>query len=147
MEPVAWLTETQSSFFPPDVHARGIDLEALIVIRLPHAQSIARAADKLARSGAFGLLILDLGEARHFSPPILSRLNHLSQRHSTAIICLTRKTDQQASLGALVSLRMNTQRKWHSAFHFTVATQVLKDKRYGPGYRFENLYRGPPGLP
>lgn len=32
-EPVAWITEPRSTFFPPDVAANGIDLNALVVIR------------------------------------------------------------------------------------------------------------------
>lgn len=146
-EPVAWLTETHSSFFPPDVNSCGIDLESLIVIRLPHIKAIARSADKLARSAAFGLIVLDLGEAAFFPRAILSRLNSLCLKHQIAIVCLTRKTDQQASLGPLVSLRMRTQRKWHSAFHYSVVSQVLKDKRASPGRHFEALYLSPPGLP
>ena len=71
-EPVAWILARPSSFFPPDLHAGGIDLEALAVVRVPDAAAAARAADKLLRSGAFGLVLLDdlvdrdvLGHALH----------------------------------------------------------------------------------
>ena len=60
-ETTAWITSNNSNFFPLDVAAAGIDLEALAVVRVPDAPSVARAADRLARSGAFGLLVLDLG--------------------------------------------------------------------------------------
>ena len=146
-EPVAWLTMEESVFFPPDARAYGIDLDALAVIRLPGAQALARAADKLARSAAFGLLILDLGQAQHLPRPIMSRLNHLAHRHDLAVVCLTRKTDQQPSLGALVSLRASTHRTRTSKFHYACTAHVLKDKRYGPGQLLELHYRAPPGLP
>ena len=60
-EPVAWITTSPSTFFPPDVAHGGVDLDALPVVRVPDGQAAARAADKLVRSGAFGLVILDLG--------------------------------------------------------------------------------------
>ena len=146
-EPVAWLTLEESGFFPPDAHAYGIDLNALAVIRLPSPQALARAADKLARSAAFGLLILDLGQAKHLPRPIMSRLNHLCHRHNIAVVCLTRKTDQQPSLGALVSLRASTHRTRISKFHYACTAHVLKDKRHGPGQSLALNYRAPPGLP
>jgi hypothetical protein len=60
-ETAAWLTARGTSFFPPDAAALGIDLAALVVVRVPEAQDVARAADRLARSGGFGLVVLDLG--------------------------------------------------------------------------------------
>jgi recombination protein RecA len=146
-EPVAWLTQEESGFFPPDAQAHGIDLNALAVIRLPDPKAIARAADKLARSNAFGLIVLDLGDAQYFPRPLMSRLNHLSQKHNIAIVCLTRKAAQHASLGALVSLRASTHRTRLSRFYYSCAAHVLKDKRHGPGQHFELSYRAPPGLP
>ena len=56
-EPVAWLTRQESTFFPIDAWCNGVDLEALIVVRLPDEDAILRATDRLARSGGFGLLI------------------------------------------------------------------------------------------
>ena len=60
-EPVGWLSDESSVFFPPDVANGGIDLNALVVVRLAMASQIPRAAEHLVRSGAFGLLVLDLG--------------------------------------------------------------------------------------
>lgn len=60
-EPVAWVSDVGSSFYPPDAADSGVDLEALVVVRVPATLAIPRAADQLARSGAFGLLVLDLG--------------------------------------------------------------------------------------
>src|SRR6476469_4666508 len=62
-EPVGWVTSTESFFYPPDAAQCGADLNSLVVIRLTNPQSIARAAEKLLRSGGFGLIVLDLGGA------------------------------------------------------------------------------------
>src|SRR5690242_19341806 len=53
-EPVAWVMSGRGdAFFPPDVAAHGLDLDALVVVRAPEAQAAGRAVDQLARSGAF----------------------------------------------------------------------------------------------
>ena len=61
-EPAAWISRTESTFFPPDAAAGGVDLAALPVILLDDVRHRLRAADRLARSGAFGLLVVDLGD-------------------------------------------------------------------------------------
>lgn len=61
-EPCAWIAARPSTFYPPDLDEGGIDLAALVVVRAPHATAAARVADKLLRSGAFGLVVLDLGD-------------------------------------------------------------------------------------
>jgi hypothetical protein len=55
-EPCAWILLPGSSFFPPDLAASGVDLEALVVVRARDALIAARAADTLLRSGGFALL-------------------------------------------------------------------------------------------
>ena len=146
-EPVAWLTREESAFFPPDAQAHGIDLNALVVIRLPSSQAMARAADKLTRSGAFGLIILDLDQDQHLPRPIISRLNHLCRKHCTAITCLTKKSETHPSLSALISLRAVTHRTRQSPFYYTCSAHITKDKQYGPGQHAEFTYSSPPGLP
>ena len=59
-ETVAWVSSIDSTFYPPDVHDSGVDLDALAVIRVPDTRDIMHATDKLARSGAFGLVVFDL---------------------------------------------------------------------------------------
>src|SRR5215510_4530885 len=50
-EPVGWATSTESSFYPPDVAQLGIDLGALVVVRVSKPDAIARAGEKLLRFG------------------------------------------------------------------------------------------------
>jgi len=110
-EPVGWLTADDSAFFPPDAARGGVDLDALVVVRLPAAGQLPRAAEHLARSGAFGLLVLDLGEAARVPVPMQMRLLGLARQHESAVLFLTRKGGGDASLGSLVSLRAEARQE------------------------------------
>src|SRR5690242_11787216 len=59
-EPVVWITFASGSFYPPDAADSGVDLNALVVVRVVDAISAARTAERLLRSGAFGLVVMDL---------------------------------------------------------------------------------------
>jgi recombination protein RecA len=155
-EPVAWLTLSTGTFYPPDVADSGIDLAALVVVRCPDATTAARAAERFLRSGAFGLVILDLGDkAADVTLQIQGRLVTLAQSHDAAVVCLTEKSADTASLGSLVSLRAEALRqrpeRAHAALRppngeFAVEVRVLKDKRSGPGFTRSLERRGPAGL-
>ncbi|MBI4240536.1 MAG: recombinase A [Candidatus Rokubacteria bacterium] len=144
-EPVAWVTTTETSFYPPDTAEGGVDLDALVVVRVPEARAMARAAERLARSGAFGLVVLDLG-ATGVPTPLQARLAGLAQRHHTALVCLTEKESTTPSLGSLVSLRVQAQRKRISEDRFACELPALKDKRRGPTWAHTEVCRGPAGL-
>lgn len=88
-EPAAWITVPQHAFFPPDVAAGGVDLDALLVVRVPDAVAAGRAADRLVRSGAFGLVVLDLGADARLPAPLVARLSGLAQKYHAAIVFLT----------------------------------------------------------
>lgn len=147
-EPVAWLTLTNGTFYPPDVADSGVDLAALVVVRTPDATAMARAAERCLRSGAFGLVVLDLaglGSSAELSMQIQGRLVTLAQTHDAAIVCLTEKTEDTASLGSLVSLRAEALRARERP-EFAVTVRVLKDKRRGPGFTHTVKRRGPAGF-
>jgi recombination protein RecA len=144
-EPVGWVTTTGSFFYPPDVAQRGVDLAALAVIRVLDAASIPRAGEKLLRSGGFGLVVLDL-ETADVPMPLQSRLTGLAQHHHTGVVCLTEKQNKTFSLGSLISLRVHAERQRHSDNRFTCQLRILKDKRWGPTWSYEELCRGPAGL-
>jgi recombination protein RecA len=144
-EPVGWVTGKQSAFYPPDAARSGADLNTLVVVRLDTAENIARAGEKLLRSGGFGLIVLDLG-AVDIPMPLQSRLTNLAHHHHTALVCLTEKERKAFSLGSLVSLRAHAARKRAFENRFACALQVLKDKRRGPTWNHEELYFGPAGL-
>ncbi len=145
-EPAAWITEEADSFYPPDAAEGGVDLRALVVIRVSKFRQALRAADHLTRSGAFGLLVLDLGDSASLPLPAQTRLAGLAARHRSAILLLTRKRPEAPSLGSLVSLRGETWRERQGGDRFLCRVRVLKDKRRGPGWAHEELCRAPDGL-
>lgn len=144
-EPVGWVTSMERFFYPPDAAEGGIDLTALVVVRVSRAASIARAGEKLLRSGGFGLVVLDLGAA-DIPTPLQSRLTGLAQHHHTGLVCLTEKESKTFSLGSLVSLRAHAERQRSSEYRFACRLQVLKDKRRGPTWAHEEFCHGPAGL-
>ena len=144
-EPVAWLAPWSSTFYPPDVAASGVDLPALVVVRVADDRSVpttaARSAERLLRSGAFGLIVLDLAGGGESAMPTQGRLVTLAQTHDAAIVCLTEKSAETASLGSLISLRAEATR-----LRDEITLRVLKDKRRGPGAMRSVKCRGPAGL-
>ena len=161
-EPVAWVTLGNATFFPPDAAASGVDLAALAVVRVHDATAAARAAERLLRSGAFGLVVIDFGGGsfaqqgtqQGIEVPIAhqGRLITLAQAHDAAVVCITEKPGEAPSLGSLVSLRAEAIRlhvpedKGGSERGYHVTLRALKDKRRGPGWTRTTKLRGPPGL-
>ncbi len=146
-EPVAWITLASGMFYPPDAADSGVDLAALVVVRVPDAVAAARAAERVLRSGAFGLVVLDLAAGpAELSMPIQGRLVTLAQTHDAAVVCITDKTADTASIGSLVSLRADALRERDRDGHFHVTVRALKDKQRGPGWSWRALRGGPAGL-
>jgi recombination protein RecA len=145
-EPVVWITLQHTHFFPPDVAANGVDLDSLVVVRVKEPEQVPRAADQLARSGAFGLLVLDLGPEPRVPAPLLSRLLGLAQKHESAVVCLSAKPPDSPSLDSLVSLRADVFRARRGPGVFDCVLRVAKDKRHAPGWRHVDSCRGPAGV-
>lgn len=145
-EPVAWVTLAHSTFFPPDAAEGGVDLDSLIVVRVPNAQAAGRAADRLLRSDAFGLLILDLGTDTGMPAPLLSRISGLVTRHRSAVVIVTEKPETAPSLGSLVAVRVEAHRQQIEPDGFRCRLVVLKDKQAGPTWSHVEDCRGPAGL-
>jgi len=165
-EPVAWVTLVGGAFYPPDVAAGGVKLDALPVIFAPDPVAAARAADRLVRSGGFSAVVLDLVPAgvpagkgaggggsaarqpvpREVPLPMLSRLVGLAQKHDVALVFLTEKGAESPSLGGLISLRCSTVRRDAGPGLFTCVAEALKDKRHGPGWSHTEVRGGPVGL-
>ena len=159
--PVAWVTTRAGAFYPPDAAANGVALEALAVVRVPDAAAVGRAAERLARSGGFGLIVLDAvaeGPRAALLPALQGRLAQHALHHGTAVLCLTEKPARAASLGSLVSLRAQAER-WRAMSPreaglpaeaepgpFLCALRIVKDKRSGPGWTQREACHGPPGL-
>ena len=146
-EPVVWIAQAKTIFFPPDMAANGIDLEALPVVWVPHVKAAVRTADHLIRSGAFGLVILDLDTKSCLDQGMLGRLIRLSDRHGTSIVCITSRTMRSMrSLGSMVSIRGETRIRTLASNLFRCEVYITKDKRRGPGWKYEEVCCGPDGL-
>jgi recombination protein RecA len=145
-EPCAWISLRESSFFPPDLSRAGIDLDALPVVFVPTAQHAARAAARLLRSGAFGLVVLDLGQDPQVSIALQGRLTGLALKHDAAVVMLTQKSANAPSVGSMVSLRAEPRRTQVDESLYRITLHVLKDKRHGPGWTHEEVMLGPDGL-
>jgi recombination protein RecA len=145
-EPVAWIMSGESLFYPPDASDSGVDCEAVVVVRVPDTVSIARAAEILARSGAFGLVVLDLGREAQIPTPVQARLLQAAQRHDMVVLCLTDTSQHLPSLGSLVSLRLVACRQPLADGQYRCEGIARKDKQYGPGWRDGAVYAPPLGL-
>ena len=145
-EPVAWVAADASCFYPPDVAAAGVDLAALAVVRIVSAAAAGRAADLLLRSGAFGLVVLDLGPQPRLPDALQSRLVQLALKHDAVVLCLTETRPEAPSLGSLVSLRAEASRRRVGEGRYACEIRVVKDKRRGPGWRWREVWHGPDGL-
>lgn len=153
-EPAVWIGLPPASFFPPDLDEAGVDLDALVVVRAPDITAMVRAADRLLRSAAFGLVVLDLGapgtSAAGNDIPIgvQGRLVGLAQHHDAAIVVITEKPRDAASIGSMVSLRAEAvrERVVGGARGWRLAVRAVKDKRRGPGWSELADVVGPAGL-
>ena len=147
-EPVAWITFRNATFYPPDMADSGVDLAALVVVRIGDTTAAVRAAERLLRSGAFGLIVLDFGAGGTVEVPVAhqGRLVSLAQTHDAAVVCITEKPADAASLGSLVSLRAEAIRLTTREHDHDVTVRALKDKRRGPGWSRTIKRRGPSGF-
>ncbi len=182
-DPVVWVTLAQATFFPPDLALSGVDLAALVVVRVADGTVAMRVAERVLRSGAIGLVVIDLGVAKDgeasAAPPAglaqarrsarglriapahavpardqgvtatatHARLIALAQQHDSAVICLTEKTTDSASLGSLISLRAEAQRsRAAGASDYLASIRVIKDKRRGPGFEASDVVMAPAGM-
>jgi recombination protein RecA len=153
-QPTAWIHTGDGVFHAPDFASGGIDLAAVPVIRTPHGIAAARAADHLLRSGAFGLVVIDLGAHCDLPPGMQSRLAGLARHHQSALVFLTRPSTNgrpggqpaTGSLGSLVSLRAKGTMRIERPGYFRCSLSALRDKKNGAGWTREEVRRGPAGL-
>ena len=145
-EPTAWISFGNSIFFPPDFAEWGIDLEALPVIRVPGALTASYAADQLLRSGAFGLVVLNLKAQTEMRMAVQSRLAALARKHHAVLLCLTRKKKGAPSLGPLVSLHGEGRISRTAFSRFDWQIRIVKDKRGAPGWSHTESCHGTHGL-
>jgi recombination protein RecA len=144
----AWIQFAGGGLYPPDVAACGADLQALAVIHVPKAAGVhgcLRSAEILLRSGAFGLVVIDLINSRTkaLDMHVQQRLLGLVRAHDAGLLFLTDGSSQAPSLGHLISLRLRPERRAIGDGWFAVYLQTLKAKTSAPLSLAPQLFRGP----
>ena len=158
-EQVAWVATHRDVFFPPDMAAAGVDLAALPVVWAAdgpaeepvatgrrHAGRAVRAAEQLLRSGAFGLIIIDLAKDLTFRAAGQGRLLRLAEHNDAQVLIIRRKREDGAYSGSLVAVRVESSREQIGPGRFRCTITNTKDKREGPGWTTSEEFDGPPGL-
>lgn len=129
--------DSVGTVFPPDLWDSGIEMAALPIVRIPpDAGEVGpfRAAEMLLRSGAFGFVVIDLRDSRSSGRvariPMAwqGRLLGGAREHQARILFLTTKRKSKDSVGSLVGLRFQPQRRRVRPGLFIVDNQVLKNK-------------------
>lgn len=149
-ELTAWVQYANGSLYPPDLDASGVDLRGVAVILIPPTEreyTLLKAAEVLLRSGAIGLVVVDLGKSslRNTDTAWQGRLLGLAREHHATVVMLTEKSQTIGSLGPLVSLRIEPQRQRHQPGVFTIEQCLVKNKIGLPEPLPQQL-RGPWGL-
>lgn len=150
---VAWIEHEEGALFPPDLAAAGLDLGSLLIVRTPSAGgviAIAKAAEILLRTGAFGALTLDLSALnRPRGEAFLARLAALAREHSARVLILRSsrpKSSLGASLGASIALRLDAQRVRIAPARFRLELSALKNKIGQPPPRIFRTFGAPEGI-
>ncbi len=167
-ETTVWVQSAGGPLYPPDLAESGVDLAALAVVQVPTERGevgLARAAELLLRSGAFGLCVVDLSapmtwlegqvvkdmsEKPARTPRLRgevwqARLAALARMHTSRVVLLTRAASGHASLGPMVGLRVEPRRVRRSPGVFAIRPEVVKHKG-APLLAAATLRRGPWGL-
>ncbi len=142
----SWVTLRSSSFFPPDFARRGIDISQLVVVRAKDSKLLRVACERLLRTDAFHVVIVDWPEHTQWPLSMQSRLMGLIKKNQSVFIGLSNKNTQAVSMSSMVSLRIEAALCHREKGLFTVEYTAIKDKRRGPHWTFRKTYHGPPGL-
>ena len=149
-EPVVWVQPRNGSLYPPDLADSGVDLDALVVVNVPpEPRHLARAAELLLRSGAFGLVVVDLTAGVPRGDAWQGRLSALARQHDCRVVLLsevTRCAEEAPSLGPMVGLRVMPSCERRAPGRYVVSHRLLKDKLGGPPLAPDKR-RAPWGLP
>lgn len=156
-EPVAWVQTAEGTLYPPDLSHAGVDLDTLIVVRVPtrppnvrmsSAYHCLKCTEWLLRSGAFGLVIVDLVDISARQSPLRwqGRFQTLLRKHNTQLCLITDNDVAQISAGPMVSVRINPERELLSTGAFEVRPKIIKDKIGLPALPSSENSVGPVGL-
>ncbi len=127
--------------YPPDLQRCGVDVRALLCVRLATPELALRAAIRVGQSSAFALILVDLCQLpwQRRTPPLsppqvtpyLARLAAWCRKSEHAVLFLTLKEAEAPSLGPLITLRACLQAQPERGVD-AYRVEVTKDKRGGP---------------
>jgi hypothetical protein len=103
--PGVWVGDLRSLPFPPDLSDAGVDLQRLLICRADRGEERLHTIDRLLRSGAFSLAILDFGWDDQPDPGSLARFMRLCEREKTALSLVTAGAGTAASPAVRLHLR------------------------------------------
>lgn len=144
-EPVAWVHGGTAPPFVVDLLAVGVDPEAIATVRLHRELDALRAAERLLRSGAFGLVVLDVMRGVTLGTTEAGRLARLADAQDCAVILMAEHPVSPAA-GSLISLRAEVARQRLSDGRFMRITRVVRDKRSALEWVVQEEVDGPAGL-
>jgi recombination protein RecA len=130
----------EGSFYPPALAAAGVDLDRLLVVRTADAANIARAADIVLRSAAFGVVVIP---ALSLRATVWTRLASLTHRANALLLAVGSTASDELRYFASLRVRLqpsHVQFSGESGLFCTIAgtrieAAVLKHKRAAPGRR------------
>jgi recombination protein RecA len=141
---VAWISATEDIVYPPDLAANGVDLEELSFVFAEDPFQASRAAEHLLRSGAFGLIVLDLEHDAQIPDAVQGRLLRLAQDMTAAVLSITR--GDTVLRGSIISLRGDVWHASHSAGRYRLSVRITRDKHGGTGARSGEVCDAPAGM-
>jgi recombination protein RecA len=148
---VAWVQPEDGPLYPPDLKAAGVDLGSLVCVHVPRRagpSGLTKATELLLRSGAFGLVVLDLTEGAPARPEQWQgRLGGIVRERGAGLVLLTEKRADSSSLGPLVGLRVEPRRERIGPERMNIHHTILKAKGGLSGSPCREMRRTPDGLP
>ena len=145
-EPAVWVAAGATIFYPPDFSMNGVTIERLPVVWTSSRESALRATEHLLRSGAFGLIVVDLETPGELLPGRLGTLNRLASLQQIVVVFLNTRSNGQEGLGSLISLRLSVKLQHKGPNHFVCRVIATKDKQTPAGWVQEVPFRGTDGL-
>lgn len=129
----------EGAFYPPALAAAGVDLTRLLIVHPSDAAGVARAADIVLRSAAFGVVVLPAVALRAAA---WTRLGSLTHRANAVLVALGAEASHELRYFASLRVRLRAAdvRFAGSGLFGTLAgigieAAILKHKRAAPGKR------------
>jgi hypothetical protein len=145
-EACVWIRKPDNGAFPPDLAACGVDLHALVFVRVAEFAEMAHAAEALLHCGAIGLVVVEVHREARPRVAMLKRLADAARAQHAVALLLTERPllpSQAACCGVRSAVDGPLRSTQDGLFHRHL--RVLKDRRHGD-WQHEEVCYGPDGL-